>query len=118
MWILNTLTVNGRTYSQKDIVKIDTRPVDDRLYGGRIKKIGFTDTDVLLLLDSNMKVFDTVVVDLSSLDVGMLKQMAVRKKMKHKSFISKEDLINLILGRPKEETPKAKKRPYKRKKSA
>jgi len=112
MWVLNTLKVSGREYSEKDIKRIESPDKFgvDRFYGGKINVVGVTDTDVLLLIDQNMKVFDTMVESLENVDTKIIKGLADKRKLKYNLWTSKDNLIRMLSGETvKDEPPESKK---------
>jgi len=109
--VLGTLEVSGVDYSQPNIkLKRLAQPTEygidaTRFYGGKLHWIGETDSDVLVLLDRNNRAFDTAAVNLKSIPMQILRQVATRKKIEFDNRTPKKHLIALLNGDPIEEEP-------------
>lgn len=104
MYVFNTLSLD-RTYGDNDykrLVPIGRYGLPDSFYGGRIKFIGETGTDVLLLVeykDGVHKVIDTGAVKLEGIPPRFIKQLLDKRKIPYDKTAKKEELIGLIEGR-------------------
>lgn len=108
LYVFNTTEIGGREYTSKDLKRI--YPVNhqkfglrDDFYGGRISCIGETNTDVVLLMYNNngLQVIDTGAMSLNNIPIENIKEIAIRRKIiDKKNRLSKEELIDLIEGRP------------------
>ena len=102
MYCLGTLTIDGREYTEYDIKQLIPAQrcgLDTDFYGGRVKSVCKTDTDILLLVDENMKIVDAAVEDLSHAPLKIIKSLCDKRKIPYQKNASKDDLIPLLEGR-------------------
>jgi len=102
VFVFNTLTLDKK-YSEKDIkrvVPIKDYGLDDGFYGGRVKLIGETDGDILLLLENmdGLKVIDTAAVKLDNINIKFIRDLAKKRKLKFDAKTPKEELIKMLGG--------------------
>ena len=107
MYAFNTLTVGDRAYSSADAKKIIPAvrygvPVWE--YGGKIKYIGTTDTDVILLMSDVNTAFDTSAENLVNIPIEIIHKLLNDRKIKYHHKLGKDKLISLLEGKPIEET--------------
>jgi len=104
LYTFNSLTVDGRTYSVEDakgnILPANRCGIDPWEYGGKIKYVGKTDTDIILLMSDVNTVFDTAVIDkFDCLSIETIQNMLDRKKIKYHHKLGKDKLIRLLEGK-------------------
>ena len=102
MYLLNTKEMGNREYTSADIKGI--KPIfeyglNDAFYGGRVKRIGLTDTDILLMLDEGMQVVDIGTTNPECLPLESIKFLLNGKKIVHHHKLGKAKLIALLEGR-------------------
>lgn len=102
MYLFNTLEVGGRTWSAADITGIKTiydYGLNDNFYGGRIKRVGTTNSDLLLLVDANMKAIDTAAESLENIPLDNIRFLLNSRKIKFHHKAGRDKLIALLEGR-------------------
>lgn len=99
LFVFNTMTIGDRTYSGADakgITSAERYGIPRWEYGGRIKYIGTTDTDVLLLMDSATSAFDTAAETLENIPVELIQKLCQKRKIEFHHKLGKEKLIELL----------------------
>lgn len=101
VYIFNTLALD-KVYGDTDykrLVPIQRYGLDDSFYGGRVKHIGETDTDVLLLMeykDGTYKAIDTAVEKLDEIPIRFIRELAKKRKLQFNATTKKEELIEML----------------------
>lgn len=102
MYVLNTLKIGRKTYSESDIIPGTLKPIgeygmDDSFYGGRVKYLAEAPNDIILILEDQggYKAIDTAVKDLNVLPQSIIQEYARRRKIPFDKD-SKEELIAKI----------------------
>lgn len=99
MYCLGTRTIDGREYTEYDIKQLipaQRYGLDTDFYAGRVKSVCKTDTDILLLVDDQMRIVDTAVEDLNSIPLKLIKALCDKRKIPYQKNSSKDDLIPLL----------------------
>ncbi len=107
MYVFNTLEVGGHKYTQADIKGIKSikdYKLEDGFYGGRVERIGLTDSDILLFIDvqnkdGELNVIDTGAVTIDNIPVEIIRKLLNSRKIQYHPRLGKEKLIALLEGR-------------------
>lgn len=99
MFVFNTLEVDGRVYSSVDLKKIIPAArcnLPNGFYGGRVKYIGTTDTDILLLMSDANTVIDTGAKNLDNIPTKLIRELCKRRKFDVNNRTTKEEMIDML----------------------
>jgi len=101
LFTFNTLKLD-KTYndnSYKRLVPATQYGLGDDFYGGRVKFVGETDTDVLLLVeykDGENHVIDTAAEHLEKIQPRFIKRLCDMRKIAYTDETTKEELISKL----------------------
>lgn len=101
MYTFATLEVEGKKYSSADAKKIIPSKIyglDDRFYGGRIKYIGTTNSDILLLMTDANTVIDLAAESLINIPTKLIRKLCERRKLPVHPRHSREKLLEILEG--------------------
>ncbi len=102
MYVFNTLTVGDKTYTlsdQKGLKLPSEYGLKDGFYGGRVKWVGETETDVLLLIeqrDGKLRLLDTGAVDLKHISIEVLRKLCDQRSIPYDEKTTHKELQKLL----------------------
>ena len=106
MLAFNTMTIGDRTYSvadAKEIIPAKRYGILLWEYGGKIKYVGKTDTDIILLMSDVNTAFDTSAECVDNLPLEIIQKLLDRRKIKYHHKLGREKLISIFKGEKNEE---------------
>jgi hypothetical protein len=101
MYVLNTFKVDNREYSATDaecIIPVSRYGLEAGFYGGRVKYVGKTNTDVLLLMSDANTAIDTAVEKLENMPLEVIQDLLKKRKIDFHHKTGKDKLIRLLGG--------------------
>jgi hypothetical protein len=100
MFTFGTTVIEDKAYTSNDakqIIAIEKFDIEDGFYGGRIKYIGKTDSDILLLMTDANTVIDTGAKDLEEISLDLIRELCKKRKIKFDQRYGKDKLIELLM---------------------
>ena len=113
MRLINSTNYEGKKYSINDVrgfISNESKGLPGGFYGGRVDRLGKTDTEGLYLCMEGMEVIDLIVnddelIDISDLEVGLedktnkeLSEMLEAKGIEVPKRATKQELLALLEG--------------------
>ena len=99
MFTFGTTVIGDKAYTLMDakrIIAAEKYGVEDGFYGGRVKYIGLTDSDVMLLMTDANTIIDTGTDVLNEIPIELIRELCKKRKLKIFPNSGKEKLIQML----------------------